>query len=519
MPNKSEDVTFMLLQSQSKKTAVFLTYLLIVAQTLSTMFLTRFYLDQLGAETYGLYQMIYAVAQYILILDLGISTVMVRYISEFDARGDKQKTENFAFHFALIVGALSVIIAAVGLIVNANLENIYRSLTEEEYTLAHSIFLVMVLQLVFTVISHYFRGICEAYERFNYTRTASLAQIVLKIALAFIFLKCGMGVMGIVTANTAVIIADVAAAFIYSKAVLRFRARYHYRDFALLKPAFLLMLAMLLQAVVGHVNGSVDKTILGIMTTKVDVAVYAIAATIVTMFNTLPSIVSGVFQPQTTRMVVKGADGLALTKYVARLGRLQFMIIGGFLAGFVLFGKDFIICWAGKPMLSAWEYVLVIMFPNAIPLMQNICLSILNAMDKRLFRSVILVGMCVVNIVLTILLIQVFGPFGAPLATGISYVLGHGVLMNIYYSRKIGLHIALMFRTILHRTWLCVLAAFALNLPLLWWNVEGNWAVLIVKGVVFCAVYGALLYLFGMNGDEKSMVASTVKKFIKHKAN
>ncbi len=68
----------MRIQNTSKKLAVTLTYVSIVVQALSTMFLTSFYLRELGSETYGLYQMINAVAQYILILDLGISTVMVR---------------------------------------------------------------------------------------------------------------------------------------------------------------------------------------------------------------------------------------------------------------------------------------------------------------------------------------------------------------------------------------------------------------------------------------------------------
>lgn len=504
----------MLIKSRSKKSAFFLTYILIILQALSTMFLTRFYLDQLGADSYGLYQMVYAVAQYILILDLGISTVMVRYISEYDARGDKVKTENFAFHFALIVIVVSVLIVVIGLIVNANLEKIYQNLTEDEYSLSHSIFLVMILQLVFTVLSHYFRGICEAYERFNYTRIASLSQIVLKVVLSIMFLKSGMGIMGIVAANTIVIVADVLAAFLYGKLVIKFRIRYHYRDFSSLKPAFLLMLAMLLQAVVGHVNSSVDKTILGIMTTKFDVTVYAIAATIITMFNTLPSTVSSVFQPETTRMVVKGADGIELSKHVARLGRIQFMIVGGFIAGFFLFGKDFIRCWAGESMQDAWRFVLVIMIPNAVPLVQNICLAILNAKDKRLFRSIILIGMTVVNIVLTVLLIPVFGAFGAPLATGISYIIGHCIIMNIYYSKKLGLQIILMFRTILHRIWICVAVSLIINLPLIMWNGGSSWLVLIVKAIVFCMVYGALLFFFGANADEKKLAASVVKKVL-----
>lgn len=504
----------MKLSTRSKKSAFFLTYLLIAAQALSSMVLTRVYLNKLGAEAYGLYQMVYAVAQYILILDLGISAVMIRYLSEFEARDDAEKAENFAFHFGLVVAALAGIIVLIGAVVNRNLENIYRALTPEEYALSHRIFRVMILQLVFTIVSHYFRGICEARERFTFTRTVSITQILLNIVLTIVLLELNLGVMGIVVSNAAVIVLSVLCVALYAKFSVGFRIRFHYWDFGMLRPAFMLMLALLLQAVVGHVNGSVDKTILGIMATKTDVAVYSIAAVIITMFNSLPSTVSSVFQPEAIRLVVKQADGVTLTDYVAKLGRIQFMIIGGFIAGFILVGQEFVLCWAGKDMLPAWKYVLIILVPNAVPLMQNMCLPILNAMDKRIYRSVILALMTVLNILLTVALIRLFGPVGAPLGTGVSYVIGHCILMNVYYQRRIGLKIGRMFARILRRTWLCVLAALLLTLPLGLLKNEGSWLLLIAKGLVFCGVYAALLLLYGMNDTEKKTVSQLWRRFV-----
>ncbi len=502
----------MFLKSKSKKTAVALSYCSLVLQTLSTMILTRFYLDQLGKDTYGLYQMIYSVAQYILILDLGISTVMVRYISEFQAKDDKKKAENFAFHFAIIVGIILVFVAAIGIIVNFNIEGIYRNLTAEEYAVSHQLMNIMIVQLVFTIISHYFKGLCEAHENFTFTRTVNMTQIILNFVLAVVFVKMGMGIIGIATANTVVIILNTLATAVFALTVSKFRIRFHHWEFSFFKPVFMLMMAMLLQAVVGHVNSSADKTILGIMCTKSDVSVYAVAATVITMFNTLPSTISGVYQPSATRMVVNNATSEELTDFIIRPGRLQFMLTGGFIAGFIVFGQDFVVCWAGKDMKDAWLYVLLILVPNMIPLIQNICLSILNAMDKRLFRSVILAAMTGINVILTVIMIKLIGPIGAPLATGISYIIGHCIIMNIYYKKKIGLNVVRMFSGIFKKTWICVLASFVLTLPLMLWNCNGNWLILIAKALIFCVIYGALLILFGMNFNEKKMFNALVSK-------
>ena len=57
---------------KSKKLAIIVSYALICTNVLSNLILTPIYLNYLGTDGYGFYQMIYAVASYILILDLGI---------------------------------------------------------------------------------------------------------------------------------------------------------------------------------------------------------------------------------------------------------------------------------------------------------------------------------------------------------------------------------------------------------------------------------------------------------------
>jgi O-antigen/teichoic acid export membrane protein len=497
---------------KSKKAAIALSYIGVLAQTLGTIILTRLYLRRLGADAYGLYQMVYSVAQYILILDLGISTTMIRFIAEFDTKKDTVKKENFAFHFLLIVICLCVVIAGVGIVVNANIENIYRTLTPEEYLLAHQMFLLMIVQIMLTVVGHYFKGIAMANEQYTLIKLLGVLDTVINIALVVTFLNIGFGVMGIVYAKSIVIIIQLLVPAIVDFTSLKFKIKFHYWDFPMLKPAFALMIAMLLQSIVGYVNNSVDKTILGIMTTKVDVAIYSIAATFITMFNTLPTSISSVFQTKATKIVVAGVSRDELTDFVVRPGRFQFMITAGFIAGFFLFGKDFIICWAGENMSAAWLYAMLIMIPNMIPLVQNTCLSILNAMDKRLFRSLILVAITVLNIGMTVFFIGIIGPIGAPLATGISYIIGHIILMNIYYQKKIHLNVFGMFKQIFSKIWICVLIALILNAPLMLWQVNHNWGVLAVKAIAFLLVYGIAVWVYGFNKSEKQMVASALAR-------
>lgn len=501
--------------STSKKLAMILTYLQIIVQSVSTLFLTRFYIQELGEDAYGFYQMIYAVAQYILILDLGISATMIRYIAEFDARDDHQKAENFAFHMLCIMMLLLCAIAGIGIFVASKIGSIYTSFTPEEIILAQKIFRIMILQIGATVISHFAQGIALAYNRYSFIKGIAVLQIALGAILSVVFVLLNMGIEGIVRANTIVITLNAVSVLLYDFFAVKFRVRFHRLDLKMMRPATVLMLAMLLQSVIGYVNTSAGKTILGIISTKHAVTVYSVAATIITMFNALPTAVSSVYQPDAVRLVVKGATPIEINDFIAKPGRIQFIITGGFIAGWLLFGLDFIKCWTGPNTSMAWAYVLIIMVPNMLPLIQNTVLAILNAKDKRIFRSVILGLIVIINISLSIVLVKLIGPIGTPLATGISYIIGHCIIMNIYYWKVLQLDIIDMLKKITKRILPCILITTVLCCPLFFIKNDSNWLVFILKAIVFCVIYAFTLYKWGLNENEKDMITKKLSKFKK----
>lgn len=499
------------IHSTSKKTAALLSYISQGLSTVVAIFLTPILLKYLGVDEYGLYQMIYSVGHYIMILDLGIGTVMVRYISEYRARNDKAGEENFAALIALFTIIVAILVFTAGEVLNFNVEHIFQNLSSSDYEKSHQMFNLMVAQFVFTVIDHYFYGIIGAYERFVFSRSLGIAKILLSFALNIIFVILGFGAVGLVMTNTLVIILMTLIDIWFVFKQLHFRIHYYTWDFAIVKPAIGLMLAMLLQSIVGFVNSSADKTILGIMCTKADVAVYSIAASIITLFNTLPTVLSGLFQPQVTRMVVQGASKSLLTDLVIKVGRWQFMLCGLLLFGLAFFGMDFLHLWVGhrlsqNQLMFTWIIMMVILPFNMIPLIQTVCISILNAYDKRLYRSVILAGMCVINIIVSVFLVKLFGPIGCPIGTALSFLIGYAFILNLYYARGLNLEVGRMFKELFSKTWICLLLSAVLASPLLLWQ-HYTIPVFLLKIAIFSLIFIAFMFLFGFNDKEKRVIA------------
>lgn len=499
-----------LINSTSKKTAAIFSYIFLALNSISAIFLTPFLLKYLGVDEYGLYQMVYSIGQYILILDLGISTIMVRYIAEYIAREDYEGMKKFSGMIAILTLLICIVVICIGFVIDYNLENIFTTLSTEDYSKSHWMFNLMIFQFVVTIIEYYIQGAINAYERFVFSKILGIVKICTVFGLTVLFTYLGFGAVGIVMANTIVISIITLIEIVYTFRILRFKIKITYWNKAVMMPAFSLMMAMLLQSVVGNVNSSVDKTILGIMCTPADVTVYSIAATIITLFNTLPTVMSSLFQPHVTRMVVKGTNGSQLTDLVIRVGRWQFIICGAFLAALALFGLDFLNLWVGSRLSDGGvKFALLIMLMilpfNMVPLIQNVCISILNAYDKRMYRSVILSFICVLHIIFSIITIKFWGPIGSPLGTALSFFIGYVIILNIYYSRSLHLEICRMFKDIVNRLWICILSCTVLCLPLYFWSIN-TWFELVVKGLIFITLLFFSLYLIGFNKEEKQII-------------
>ncbi len=500
---------------KSKKIALIISYCFIIVNTMSNLILTPMYLKFLGIEMYGLYQMVYSVAHYILILDFGISTTMIRYISLYHAKDDYISERNFSAHCLYIVLSVIALVSIIGAILNNFITSIYPSITDSESSTAHYIFIIMVITIGVTIFEHYFQGIILAYEHFTIVKAASVLKVIIKLGLTILMLVLNFDVVAIVLADLITSLLSIAFLIVYSFKIIGFKIKLTKFDLVLIGSILSFMLAIFLQSVVAYVNNVVDKTILGIMTTKRDVAIYSVALTFITFFNSLPSAISGLFLPQATKLVAHNADRKTLTEYVIRPGRYQFMICGAIISGFILFGEEFIALWSGEDTVLAWKVAIIIMIPNTIPLIESAAVNVLDAKKKRLFRSLVLFFMSLLNVIVSVILVNKFGMTGAPIGTAIAFVVGNGIIMNIYYYRIIGIDVLKMFKEIFSRTWLCIIFSALCSFPLNFLFCEYSWFTLIIKLLLFSSILFFSILLFGLNNSEKKDFKTLFAKVIK----
>lgn len=488
-------------------------YFNIVLNLIINFALTPFMLYHLGTSEYGVYKIVQSFTGQLAIMSFGLSTVTTRYIVLYNAKNKTREKENFLFWIKSITAVLTVSVVAIGFFLYACMDEIYsQSLSEDELVLAKQLCSVLILNVALSIASDAYLGIIRAHERFILSNALGMFRLILRLASIIILLSLGIRSIGVVLTDLSITLSIFLFSIVYARAVLKEKARFHCLDKKLLGEIFTFAIAVFLQAIVNQVNQNLDNTILGIMTNTSIVTVYSVALTLYTCFISLVTTLSTMFGPQATRLVANGATGEELTDFAIEPGRIQTMVALLGILGFMLLGKEFIYLWMGTGFEDVYRITLILIIPALIPLIESVTNTILDAMLKRMARSIALVGMCVINVLSSIILIKIFGYIGAAFGTALSVILGNGVIINVYLHKVIGLNIPRLFFSIFKGLLPAFLGCLIIGWMLIPMLPSGTVWWFALKVIVLVCMYAIALFFFGMNEKEKQKLRKNIIK-------
>ena len=501
-----------------KKVGVLISYLNLAMGMVSNVFLVPLLIASLGDVDYSLYKVMQSFAGPLSMFHLGISTVVTRNIvkcATCEDYSEKEKKNTLALALlASVVMSLFVMMAGIGMYFL--LPSMYgKTYTEADIAVGQKLFLLFVASTVFHMLTDAFSGCIVGHEHFVVSSMLPLMKTALKIILYIVLLKCGMGVVWVVVVDLILSVSTFSITAWYAMFILRERPRLYRFDKRQMMEILSFGGAILLQTFVNQVNNNVDTMILGMyIEDKMVITMYSSALAIYGIYNSLISVVTNFFLPRATKLVAQKASGKELTDFVIHPGRYQAIVAVACVFGFALFGRNFISIWIGTKYMDAYWIILMLMIPVTVPLVENAMIAVLDATLKRIYRSAVLVVMGVINVVVSVFLVQMLGFLGAAIGTVASLVIGHGFLMNFYYAKSFHIEIGRMFCSIFKGILPAGFATAILCLPLALW-VPDTWLWFVVKCAGFMLIYMIFLWLFGLNPSEKSMFKGIFNKMLR----
>lgn len=494
------------------KEGAFLNYMIILLNVLVGLLYTPYMLRMMGQSEYGLYSLVASLISYLTILDLGLGNAVVRYTAKFRAENKKEEQyEMFGMFFIMyiVIGFVSM---AVGSVLYFNVENMFGvTMTPLEIGKAKIMMLLLVFNLAFTFPMSIFGSIINAYERFIFPRVINIIRIVLNTMIMIFLLEIGYKAIAMVIVQTIFNVLTLIINYVYCKRELQIKMYFSKFKWSFMKEVLIYSFWIFLNVIMDKVYWSTGQFVLGAISGTIAVSVFAVAIQLQMMYMQFSTAISTVFLPKVTGMVAAGDNEKDLSDLFIKTGRIQFIVMALILSGFIVFGRQFIVLWAGEAYLEA--YVMCIMFFTSlmIPLIQNLGITILQARNQMKFRSILYIAIAAVALILQIGFARRWGGIGCAIAISGALLLGQGFIMNIYYNKVQKIDIAVFWKEILRMAIVPVMMTTASMFLLSDVKID-TWGKLGMYIILFCMVYIPLFWMISMNDSERSLLVSPFRR-------
>lgn len=497
------------------KAGVILSYINLGISCIIPLLYTPIMLSILGQGEYGLYSLSNSVISYLTLLNFGMGSAVMRYVTKARAEGRKEDIEKVVGTFTILYLVLAFIVVAIGSVISGTAGSLFsHGLTDGEIDELKVLMIIMTISTAISFPVSVFSSVMVSYEKYLFRRVLDILATILAPLLSLISLFMGYGAIGLAIVGLIIQIIDVPVFVLYCTKSLKIHPKFAKLDTILIKEIFGFSAFVFLSMIVDMMYWATDKILIGAMIGSAAVAVYNVGGVFTTILQNMSSTISNVFTPRVTTMVVLNDTMKKLSDLLIRIGRLQYLIVSFILSGYIVFGRYFISIWAGNDYGDAFIVSLLVMIPISVPLIQNIAYNVVLAQKKHQFRAIMYTIVAVLNVIATYFAIPYFGIIGAAACTGIAYLIGNGLVMNIYYYKVTKLDIPRFWANILKMSIvpgiLCAIGYIVFN----YFVTTPSLLIFFLEILGYSLIFVLLSWFFTMNDYEKSVFSDALKKVI-----
>jgi O-antigen/teichoic acid export membrane protein len=296
---------------------------------------------------------------------------------------------------------------------------------------------------------------------------------------------------------------------IYCFKILKLKIKFAGFDKVLFREISKYSFFVFLSAVAYQIYWNTDQMILAVFVGSAPIAIYAVATQFNTYFLSLSNVLSSMFLPKLTKMVTVEENKTELLKLLTKVGRIQYFICSYIFVGFVLVGKQFITRWVGDSYSYTYLIAIVLMFPQIFSIIQSLFATMLEAMNKHKIKAFIYLGIAVLNVGLSIILVQKYQGLGCAIATAIGMVI-NAIANNVYYKYFIKLDIK-YFWTQISKLVIPSVITFIIGYFTLGIFSLTSYTSILMFGALFTIIYFIVFWVLGFNKYEKKTFKTVLK--------
>lgn len=357
-----------------------------------------------------------------------------------------------------------------------------------------------------------FKAVLNGSGYMSLVNGIDLVMQLLNAAVTVVLLNAGYGIRALVFATTVTMLLGPMLAMLLAYRLTpalsvapRHFSRARVRE--LLGFSFYFFIANIAVLVILRIDPIVIKSFLSLSA----VAIYAIGAKIAEYAYYLNKQFSNALMPLVAQSRGAGDDA-TIDRVLLDGTRFGMSIALPFLVLLSFYTDDFILLWMGDEFAGAIPVLRILLIAILSTAVQLNAANVLAMNGDHRFIALAMAGSALLNLVLSIILIQFFGLIGVAVATAISAFSIELLVIVPKACRARGISVLHFFHRALWPTLPALLPALATAWGLAWLQPTDGFIWIILEGGAAATVYFVAFFFTGMRPDERTFLSTRLRR-------
>jgi len=412
-------------------------------------FLAPFVIRHLGTTAYGIWILAVSTVSYLNLLDLGLRSAIIRFVSKAQAQNNLGEAKNVVSATLWIRSLLAAGVAVLSIGLAFAFPHLFKVPPDLERAGQITV-LLCALGVAVTLVSGVFGAVLAAIHRFDLLSAVTMMQTVARAGGVILILRSGRGLVALAYWELAIItIAGLTTVGIALKLFPACRVRVAKPKIETLKMIWSYSFITFVWIIAVQIIINTDNLVVGAFLSVGLVAFYSIGGSLTAYSGQVVSSVSTTFTPLASNLEAAG-----------KMEELQKLLIRGTQATLAIAlpisltlafrGKTFISLWMGPQYSEVSGNVLqILMIAQYFSVATSTSGSVMMAIGKHKPAAKWAVIEAALNLGLSLLLVRTVGIYGVAWGTSVS----NALICSLFWPRYVSQVLNVPIRTFLWEGW------------------------------------------------------------------
>jgi O-antigen/teichoic acid export membrane protein len=479
------------------------------AAMLSALVLMPFLIRGLGTANYGLYLLATSISSYAVLLDLGVGASVIKMTADSSAHGDRERTGRVvstAFAFYLLVG---IVAAAILATLAFNAGTLFKG-TAEDARLLRSLFMVAAVWQLWIWPATTASAVLMGRQLYKRTAVTGLLTVAMNIAVTIAVLATHQGPLMLMVGTTAAsFLASIVQIVFAKRALGDVPLSPRLVDTASFRSIFSFAWAVFaIQVCSIIVYQATDRLVLGIFVGATAVALYEAAGKFQGLVSQLATFTVSAVMPMASHLGAQGRDE-TLRQLFLRGTKYSLMLLNPVVVVLMIVARPLLLTWLGPAFAAQAIAAQLLISHQVLTSGTAVGDSMIVGLGQLAKRVPYAVGAALLNLTISVVLVQRIGILGVVLGTMIPYLIDYPFHMRLIL-RGLDVPVGRWLKETVLPTYPLLLLPAVVSWALLTTSLQESFWGIAVIGVVSVGCYWIAVYGLAFQPNERADVRAAL---------